>query len=218
LKGKQTNSTAGRHVGSTFQPSWDGKATTARSADTCTQESWEVISTEMANQQGPEAVLKYYQKIAEEQNIDLSKPANVVVARDTRASGSRLLGCLLDGLKSAGAEYKDYGFLTTPQLHYMVRCLNTEGTPEAYGTPTEVGYYEKFSSAFKKAMGSKKVSGSLTVDCANGVGGPKLNELIKYLPSKETGLQIHVVNDNVIKPEALNVDVGPPKPSLLFIT
>jgi phosphoacetylglucosamine mutase len=168
----------------------------------------------MANQQGPEAVLKYYQKIAEEQKIDLSKPANVVVARDTRASGSRLLGCLLDGLKSAGAEYKDYGYLTTPQLHYMVRCLNTEGTSEAYGTPTEVGYYEKFSSAFKKAMGSKKVNGSLTVDCANGVGGPKLNELIKYLPAKETGLEIHVVNDNVIKPEALNVDVNPPKSPL----
>ncbi|KAH4939172.1 phosphoacetylglucosamine mutase [Parastagonospora nodorum] len=172
------------------------------------EESWEVISTEMANQASPEAVSKYYHKIAEEQKIDLSKPANVVVARDTRASGSRLLGCLLDGLKGAGAEYKDYGFLTTPQLHYMVRCLNTEGTSEAYGTPTEVGYYEKFSSAFKKAMGSRKPNGGLTVDCANGVGGPKLNELIKYLPAKETGLEISVTNDNVIKPEALNVDCG----------
>jgi phosphoacetylglucosamine mutase len=117
-----------------------------------------VISTEMANQATPEDVSKFYQKIAADQKIDLSKPANVVVARDTRASGSRLLGCLIDGLKSAGAEYKDYGFLTTPQLHYMVRCLNTEGTSEAYGDPTEVGYYEKFSSAFKKAMGSKKIN------------------------------------------------------------
>jgi phosphoacetylglucosamine mutase len=162
----------------------------------------------MANQTSPEAVSKYYQRIAEEQKIDLSKPANVVVARDTRASGARLLGCLVDGLKAAGAEYKDYGFLTTPQLHYMVRCLNTEGTSEAYGVPTEVGYYEKFSSAFKKAMGSRKPSGGLTVDCANGVGGPKLNELIKYLPAAETGLEIAVVNDNVIKPEALNVDVS----------
>jgi phosphoacetylglucosamine mutase len=154
------------------------------------------------------ARLSNYQRIAEEQKIDLSKPANVVVARDTRASGARLLGCLVDGLKAAGAEYKDYGFLTTPQLHYMVRCLNTEGTSEAYGVPTEVGYYEKFSSAFKKAMGSRKPSGGLTVDCANGVGGPKLNELIKYLPAAETGLEIAVVNDNVIKPEALNVDVS----------
>jgi phosphoacetylglucosamine mutase len=160
------------------------------------QESWEVISTEMANQTSPEAVSKYYQRIAEEQKIDLSKPANVVVARDTRASGARLLGCLIDGLKAAGADY-------------MVRCLNTEGTSEAYGVPTEVGYYEKFSSAFKKAMGSRKPNGGLTVDCANGVGGPKLNELIKYLPAAETGLEIAVVNDNVVKPEALNVDVSP---------
>jgi phosphoacetylglucosamine mutase len=161
----------------------------------------------MANQKSPEAVSKYYQDIAAKHNIDLHTPANVVVARDTRASGSRLLGCLLDGLKAAGAEHKDYGFLTTPQLHYMVRCLNTEGTKDAYGTPTEKGYYEKFGTAFKTALRGKKTHGHLTVDGANGVGGPKLTELIKYLPPKEEGLEIHVVNDNVIKPESLNVDV-----------
>lgn len=162
----------------------------------------------MANQTTPEAVSEYYQKIAKEQNIDLSKPANVVVARDTRASGARLLGCLIDGLKAAGAEYKDYGFLTTPQLHYMVRCSNTEGTRDAYGVPTEEGYYQKFSTAFQRAMKGKKPNGHLTVDCANGVGGPKLNELYKYLPPKTTDLEIFVVNDNVVKPEALNVDVS----------
>jgi phosphoacetylglucosamine mutase len=161
----------------------------------------------MANQKSPEAVSKYYKDIAAKHNIDLKTPANVVVARDTRASGSRLLGCLLDGLEAAGAEHKDYGFLTTPQLHYMVRCLNTEGTKDAYGTPTEKGYYEKFGTAFKTALRGKKTHGYLTVDGANGVGGPKLTELIKHLPPKEEGLEIHVVNDNVIKPESLNVDV-----------
>lgn len=163
----------------------------------------------MANKATPEHVSKFYHDIANQNKIDLETPARVVVARDTRASGSRLLGCLLDGLKGAGAEVKDYGFLTTPQLHYMVRCLNTEGTKDAYGTPTEKGYYEKFGAAFKTALRGKKPSGSLTVDCANGVGGPKLNELIKYLPSKdEGGLEINVINDNVIKPESLNVDVS----------
>lgn len=161
----------------------------------------------MANKATPEDVSKFYHEIAEKQRIDLSSPARVVVARDTRASGSRLLNCVLDGLKAAGAEYKDYGFLTTPQLHYMVRCLNTEGTKDAYGEPTEKGYYEKFSQAFKIALGGKKPSGSLTVDCANGVGGPKLTELIKFLPSKEEAMEIIVVNDNVIKPESLNVEV-----------
>ncbi|KAJ4308601.1 Phosphoacetylglucosamine Mutase [Neodidymelliopsis sp. IMI 364377] len=171
-------------------------------------EDWEVISTEMANKTTPEDVSKYYQEIAAKFKIDLNTPARVVVARDTRASGARLLGCVQDGLAAAGAEVKEYGFLTTPQLHYMVRCLNTEGTKDAYGTPTEKGYYEKFGAAFKTALRGKKPSGSLTVDCANGVGGPKLTELIKYLPSKEEGLEIFVINDNVIKPESLNVDCG----------
>ena len=173
------------------------------------QEEWEVLSTEMANKANGEEVDKFYHEIAAKFKIDLETPARVVVARDTRASGARLLGCVQDGLKAAGAEVKDYGFLTTPQLHYMVRCLNTEGTKDAYGTPTEKGYYEKFGAAFKTALKGKKPSGSLTVDCANGVGGPKLTELIKFLPPKEEALEIHVINDNVIKPESLNVDVSP---------
>jgi len=173
------------------------------------QEEWEVLSTTMANKETADDVLQYYNEIATKYRIDLSVPARVVVARDTRASGSRLLGCLVDGLKAAGAEYKDFGFFTTPQLHYVVRCLNTEGTSRAYGTPTEKGYYEKFGAAFKTALKGKKPQGSLTVDCANGVGGPKLVELIKYLPTKEEGgLDITVLNDNVIKPESLNVDCG----------
>ncbi|KAF9740457.1 hypothetical protein PMIN06_012860 [Paraphaeosphaeria minitans] len=172
------------------------------------QEEWEVLSTDMANKANGDEVLQYYNEIASKYKIDLDAPARVVVARDTRASGARLLGCVQDGLKAAGAEVKDYGFLTTPQLHYMVRCLNTEGTKDAYGTPSEKGYYEKFGAAFKTALKGKRPQGSLTIDCANGVGGPKLVELIKYLPPKEEALEIHVVNDNVIKPESLNVDCG----------
>jgi phosphoacetylglucosamine mutase len=178
------------------------------------QEDWEVLSTEIANKATPEEVSKYYHEIASQYKADLETPARVVVARDTRASGSRLLGCLVDGLKATGAEVKDYGYLTTPQLHYMVRCLNTEGTKDAYGTPTEKGYYEKFGAAFKTALKGRKPCGSLTVDCANGVGGPKLTELIKHLPPKEEALEIFVINNNVIKPEALNVDVRMPSCSV----
>lgn len=42
------------------------------------------------------------------------------------------------------------GLLITPQLHYIVRCINTRG---AYGDPTEVGYYTKIASAFLKLRG-----------------------------------------------------------------
>lgn len=35
------------------------------------------------------------------------------------------------------------GLLTTPQLHYVVRCQNDPG----YGSPTEAGYYAKVHNA-----------------------------------------------------------------------
>ena len=46
------------------------------------------------------------------------------------------------------------GLLTTPQLHFMVRCKNTDSK---YGTPTEEGYYQKISEAFTKIRQMPKV-------------------------------------------------------------
>jgi phosphoacetylglucosamine mutase len=84
--------------------------------------------------------------------------------------------------------------------------VNTKGTQYAYGDVSENGYYEKLAAAFKQAMKHHKVNGAVTVDCANGVGGPKLRELIKYLP-KEL-IEVKVVNDDVLKPENLNMQCG----------
>lgn len=137
--------------------------------------------------------------------MKMTNPARVVFARDTRASGSRLVGVLNAALTATEVEFVDFKFMTTPQLHYVVRCKNTLGTQYEYGEPTEQGYYEKLANAFKKVMRGVKVQGGLTVDCANGVGGPKLRELMKFL----SGIDIKVVNDDVINPDSLNFDVCP---------
>lgn len=116
---------------------------------------------------------------------------------------------LIEALKATETDYTDYKILTTPQLHYITRCLNTKGTPFDYGEPTEQGYYQKTAAAFKKAMGNRKPNAGVTVDCANGVGGPKLRELIEYLPTAAAGgLDIKVVNDDVLSPERLNYQVS----------
>jgi phosphoacetylglucosamine mutase len=144
-----------------------------------------------------------YDELIKEIDVKMTNPARVVFARDTRASGSRLVGVLNAALTATEVEFVDLKYMTTPQLHYVVRCKNTLGTQYEYGEPTEQGYYEKLANSFKKVMRGVKVQGSLTVDCANGVGGPKLRELMKYL----TGIDIKVVNDDVINPDALNFDV-----------
>jgi phosphoacetylglucosamine mutase len=132
-----------------------------------------------------------------------------VFARDTRASGTTLVAALVAALEATGTEYTDYKLLTTPQLHYVTRCINTKNSDYAYGEPTEQGYYEKLAAAFKTAMKGKTFNGGITVDCANGVGGPKLNEFLKYLDKpSEGGLDVKVVNDDVLKPDQLNHQVG----------
>ncbi len=152
--------------------------------------------------------MEAYDRLTSELKIDPEVKARVVFARDTRASGPHLVSALLAALEASGTENADYKLLTTPQLHYITRCLNTKGTPYEYGEPTEQGYYKKTAAAFKAAMGSKKFNGPVTVDCANGVGGPKLRELIKHLPSpSDGGLEIKVVNDDVVQPERLNHQV-----------
>lgn len=111
----------------------------------------------------------------------------------------------MDGLTAFGAESKDYELKTTPQLHYLVRCLNTVGTHQPYGVPTEEGYYEKLATAFKQLMQGKKKPSRLTVDCANGIGAPKLAELLKYLDDDD--LEIRIVNSDIENPKKLNYQV-----------
>lgn len=178
---------------------------------------WEELATTLANATDGDDLVKLYNTLMAARvrspqyhhESGAEAPANVVFARDTRASGSRLVECLTDAFKATNVNFTDYKLATTPQLHYYVRCINTKGSQEEYGDATEAGYYSKLSGAFKNIMEGVKPQGTVTVDCANGVGGPKLRELMKYIPlPREGGLKIKVVNDDVHKPDMLNVEVG----------
>ena len=166
----------------------------------------------MANAKTDEELVDEYNKLQTNLKINTSTPSRVIFACDTRASGPTLVDCLLDALKATNTDYIDYKLLTTPQLHYLVRCTNTKGTQYEYGGVSETGYYEKISTAFKQAMKNAKAKGTVTIDCANGVGGPKLRELVKYLPSQaEGGVDIKIVNEDVHKPDNLNSQVLHPR-------
>lgn len=169
--------------------------------------SWEKYATEMANITTDEKLEEYVEKFVKEQEIDTSIAPKVIYARDSRESGPRLVGCLEDALKWADAKIENFGLLTTPQLHYLVRCLNTLKTPNSYGVPTEEGYYKKLSIAYKKVLSLQTTDEpyKITIDAANGIGGPKVKELAHLL----SGLvDINVVNDAYDQPEQLNNECG----------
>lgn len=173
------------------------------------EQDWEQWATFIVNGNNPEETVKAYGHVIQKYHIDQDKPANVIYARDTRPSGVRLVKALEAGLQATNVTYKDFGILTTPQLHYLVRATNTQNDKNPYGEVSEAGYYKKLSAAFKTAMKNVKASSAVTVDCANGVGAPKLKAMLKYLPSaEETGLQINVVNDRIEQAEVLNKDCG----------
>ena len=127
------------------------------------------------------------------------------MSSDDRPSGAALSQALTDGLNAFEAESTDYELKTTPQLHYLVRCLNTQGTNSPYGIATQEGYYEKMAVAFKQLMQGKRKPSRLTVDCANGVGAPKLAEFLKVLG--DDFLDVKIVNANIQDPKKLNYQV-----------
>jgi phosphoacetylglucosamine mutase len=173
------------------------------------EQEWEKYATYIANAEGPEESKNAYMWLVKEVKIDQKKPSSVIFARDTRPSGEELVRALKAGLDATGVQSIDYGILTTPQLHYLVKATNTKDTSHPYGEVSEDGYYKKLAEAYKTAMDNIKPNGGVTVDCANGVGAPKLKELLKYLPSeKEGGPTIRIINDNITDSAVLNKDCG----------
>ncbi|NXG25531.1 AGM1 mutase, partial [Grallaria varia] len=154
--------------------------------------SWEEYATQLANaedQELQEVITEICQKAA----VNLHKDALVFIGRDTRPSSEKLSQSVIDGILVLGGQYHDYGLVTTPQLHYMVCCQNTQGQ---YGKATLEGYYGKLSKAFKELIKQSHSSGEsqrhLKIDCANGIGALKLSEMKPYFPQE---VLIDIYND-----------------------
>lgn len=101
----------------------------------------------------------------------------------------------MKGAESVGAVVMDLGLRTTPQLHWAVRAMNL-GVDSS-----EEAYYVELAGAFKSLTEGHPPLGPdpLLVDCANGVGAPKLKKLNTHLlgammassPLKRTGGALH---------------------------
>lgn len=166
--------------------------------------SWEAYAADLANVADDELQAKV-DSLVSKLDIDTKVRAHVVIGRDSRESGPALVAALEDGLKAMNANYNNYGMLSTPELHYITRAINTEGTPDAYGVPTEEGYYDKLANALRKAVSDLDEPLKCVVDCANGIGAPKVRELAAKL---EGVLSLTIVNDHYKDPKKLNMDCG----------
>nr|XP_033795318.1 phosphoacetylglucosamine mutase [Geotrypetes seraphini] len=181
LRSKQTKSTIGVMVTASHNPEEDNGVKLVDPLGEMLAVAWEEYATCLANaeEQDITAVL---QDISQKERISLMQEAFVAIGRDTRPSSETLSQAVIDGVTAFGAQYHDYGLVTTPQLHYIVCCRNTR---EQYGTSTVKGYYQKLTKAFaelcKQASSYGDTPRGVKVDGANGIGALKLKEIENYL-------------------------------------
>lgn len=170
--------------------------------------SWEASATLLANSTTDKQLLDSLNSLIKSHKIDLSQKARVVYGHDTRPSCPALVASFKDGLKACGqgVELIAGGLLTTPQLHYLVRAHNDYGSAKPFGVPTEEGYYDKLANAFLTLAKGKMSLCPLTVDCANGVGGPKLHKLVERIG--KANIDIRIVKDDIMTPGGLNSQCG----------
>ncbi|OWB86917.1 phosphoacetylglucosamine mutase activity protein [[Candida] boidinii] len=172
-------------------------------------QNWESFATKLSNCNEFNEFIDVINEIVDSKNIDLSKPAKVIIARDSRDSGERLLKCVIDGISSLNGDYQDFGLLATPQLHYLTRACNDS----SFGKATEDGYYEKLSGSFisilelwnapKEITDIKSID--ITIDAANGIGAYAIEKLSPFLKDI---INFTVINSKYNEPSALNVDCG----------
>ncbi|XP_033106770.1 phosphoacetylglucosamine mutase-like [Anneissia japonica] len=195
LRSKKTKSAIGVMITASHNPQCDNGVKIVEPMGEMLIQDWEAYATKLANASN-EGFQDVVDEIVNACNIDMSVSARVIVARDTRPSSPKLASAVVDAIRSLNADYTDYGILTTPQLHYLVRCVNTNGE---YGQATEEGYYKKLSKAFAQlkleTSGDNAYVPEINVDGANGVGALKVLQLQEELKG---ALDMTVFNDGSV--------------------
>lgn len=165
-------------------------------------QSWESTATELANLLANGSLEDIKAKVGQLTSGESSVRPQLIVGRDSRVSGPHLLSCLVASATSLfDAKITDYGLLTTPQLHFL-----TNETMITGAHVDEHAYFAHFLGAWDQIAALQPVKlPNVVVDCANGIGGPKISALLTEWGFSK---QCSVINVKCNEPELLNHGCG----------
>lgn len=153
-------------------------------------ETWEGYSDRVVNCEDkdlPRAMKKILRSCSNQSELGEGVRAHVVLGRDTRASGEELCKNIRCVLTRLNCTVDDYGVVTTPELHFLVRRCNVENK-----VVNKSEYIENLAHNFGQLSSITKGNFGMRVDTANGVVGMKLESLDEML---HKGLNYKVLND-----------------------
>jgi phosphoacetylglucosamine mutase len=137
--------------------------------------SWEGIADKAINARNTSELRDILESVSS-LGGDFAAVGRVFVAFDTRSSSERLVQCVIRGCRAVNVDIENYGLLSTPVLHHIIRHANGEG--HCITMASFEGYVRMLREGVIETMG--KVStpvasrGQLVVDLAGGVGGTVL--------------------------------------------
>eukprot|EP00899_Mesostigma_viride_P012220 jgi/Mesvir1/2099/Mv16631-RA.1 len=191
LRSMATKCATGLVVTASHNPEGDNGVKLADPGGGMLDMAWEAYANELANVEGEDALLEAIREIKRREGITSQTVPECVVllARDTRPSGVGLVAAAMEGVRTMGGLAVCYGLMTTPQLHWFVRAFNRK---QPF---TEAAYMAHLLRSFRLLTdGLPAPSASakpLLVDCANGVGGTKLEALRRELVDAQSSASIN---------------------------
>eukprot|EP00898_Chlorokybus_atmophyticus_P004933 jgi/Chlat1/5440/Chrsp36S05439 len=198
LRARQLGAVTGVMITASHNPAPDNGIKLADPHGGMLAMNWEHYAAQLANAATNDDLVEAVKQLCNKESVKFGQSNNVhvFVARDTRPSGLALSDAAKQGVAATGASAVDWGLLTTPQLHFIVRAHNRSEPA------SEADYFAKLCKGFRDMLQhalTREGTSKLLVDAANGVGAPKLQQLQQHLQQAcpEAKLHIEIRNTGV---------------------
>lgn len=193
LRSLKTNKATGICITASHNPAPDNGVKLVEPSGEMLLQEYESLADQMANATTSARLLEIVQNCIREESICLNqKNAKVLLAYDTRPSGKDLAEDAAAGVQCLGVSVEILGVMTTPQLHWAVMRSNQNLDP------SQKSYYSLLTKAFQDVTKLGSYKRKLHVDCANGVGALKLEEMANSLKSAGLDLILYNIGDGVL--------------------